>query len=568
MPYKHDNVYYDFDKKTLLVEKQSNEVQDEDAPKNWIIYARVSTDEQKRKWSGIKWQIRDCRERAKRNNVNIVHEPFYDEAVSWTKLKRKWFNKALEYVKEQNKNTHKIDYFICDSTSRFSRNADLWKNFELIRELNSVWVELVAVWSWGIQELETEGWYMSYSLKAIMDAMESRRWKQRVRYWIRWKILEWYWPFAEVPVWYKRIVTKEWEKEIKILILDEEKAPILKEWLELFWNWVLLSKQNLYDYLEERWLKSNSKVNKTWKLHHSILDKILLPRKLYVYAGYITYPEMGVNEPVKARHEPIISLDTLHKIMLRLKKYEKWPDYKLKKYDGDYAEYPLKRILSCPLCWNHVTKRKSRWKSWAYFHYYWCNTPGCKLFKKGLPREAVHNAIKDNLNQITPPLDIEKSFKSLFEKERKEEKDGMNLASENKMETVKWIEKEMERIEKMLENITDTALFQKKQEQRTELNKKKEEIKNTIMDVTVNQENFEELYNEAHDILFNPSKIWDVWSFELRQLLIGVCYGGQISYSKKDGLHTPSLSSLYLYFQQIGNSKNLKPGGAESWTPV
>ena len=111
-----------------------------------------------------------------------------------------------------------------------------------------------------------------------------------------------------VPVWYKRIVTKEWEKEIKILILDEEKAPILKEWLELFWNWVLLSKQNLYDYLEERWLKSNSKVNKTWKLHHSILDKILLPRKLYVYAGYITYPEMGVNEPVKAILPYIIML--------------------------------------------------------------------------------------------------------------------------------------------------------------------------------------------------------------------------------------------------------------------
>ena len=39
-----------------------------------------------------------------------------------------------------------------------------------------------------------------------------------------------------------------------------------------------------------------------------------------------------------------------------------------------------------------------------------------------------------------------------------------------------------------------------------------------------------------------------------------MCYGGQISYTKNGGLHTPLLSSLYLYFQQFQNTKNLKSG--------
>lgn len=40
------------------------------------------------------------KKRARINNVKIVCEPFIDEAVSWTKLDRKWFNAAMAYVEK------------------------------------------------------------------------------------------------------------------------------------------------------------------------------------------------------------------------------------------------------------------------------------------------------------------------------------------------------------------------------------------------------------------------------------------------------------------------------------
>ena len=182
------NLTYDFYNKTLYVEWEDNENK-KSGEMCWIIYARVSTEEQKRKGDWIWWQITDCKKRARINNVKIVCEPFIDEAVSWTKLDRKWFNAAMAYVEKENKFRHKIDYFICSSTSRFSRSKMMNENFELIWKLNALWVKLVAVWNWGIQEVETESWFISYSMNSMMDALESMRWKQRVRYWMVWKII-------------------------------------------------------------------------------------------------------------------------------------------------------------------------------------------------------------------------------------------------------------------------------------------------------------------------------------------------------------------------------------------
>ena len=56
--------------------------------KKGIIYARVSTEEQKRKGNGINAQISDCERRAQHQDVEIV-SCFKDEAVSGTTLSRK-----------------------------------------------------------------------------------------------------------------------------------------------------------------------------------------------------------------------------------------------------------------------------------------------------------------------------------------------------------------------------------------------------------------------------------------------------------------------------------------------
>ena len=120
----------------------------------------------------------------------------------------------------------------------------------MVARVNQAWAQLVAVWNWWVQDIEDEAWFMNFWLNSLMDAVESIRWQKRVRYGQTWKLMLWYWPFWHTPVWYNRITIKEWWQELKILVVDEEKAPIVKSWLELFADWVILTKHDLFEYLK------------------------------------------------------------------------------------------------------------------------------------------------------------------------------------------------------------------------------------------------------------------------------------------------------------------------------
>ena len=497
------------------------------------------------------------KKRARINNVKIVCEPFIDEAVSWTKLDRKWFNAAMAYVEKENKFRHKIDYFICSSTSRFSRSKMMNENFELIWKLNALWAKLVAVWNGGIQDAESEEWLLTMWFNFLIDAVESKRWQKRVRYGQRAKVLSWYWPFPDVPVWYERIVEKSWWKQIKLLIKKEPQASILKEWLELFANGVLLTKQQLHNFFNERGLRSNSKKNKSWKLHPSIIDRILDIWKLYVYAWYLTYPDWDINELIPAKHPPIIDLEIVDKIMKRLYKETEITKYAKRWYDQDIEEYPLKRLLLCPSCEKKVTKRKSLSKTGDYHHYYGCNNPQCELFKKALPREKVHEAIRQRLKEITPPKQNIEEFERIFTQEREKTEIDMKIINQEKKKEIKKIEEEIIKIERMLDRITNNVLFEKKQQRRAELIQQKEDLEYEINNTNFIKSEFEKTYNEAKIVIKNPLALRDLEDVEIKQLLIRVCFNNKIYYKKNQGLHTPEISVLYTSFGSFEPSKTL-----------
>lgn len=376
--------------------------------------------------------------------------------------------------------------------------------------------KLVAVGNGGIQETETEEWLISFSLNTLMDALESKRGQKRVRSGQKGKVLSGYWPFPDVSVWYKRIVEKTWGKELKLLVKNEEKASILKEWLELFADGVILTKQNLYEFFDNKGLKSNSKINKTWKLHVNIIDSILNLWKLYVYAGYLTYPDWDINELIPAKHPPIISLDTVDKIMNRLHKNKWTVDYKKRGYDQDADEYPLKRILLCPECDRTMTKWKSKSHTGDYHHYYGCNNKECKIFKKSIPRDEVHEAIRQRLKEIAPREDNMKKLEKAFTLERDKTRKDFHLINNNKKNEVKEIDAEMLKIESKLDMITNSVLFEKKQQRRAELSQKKDNLEYEINNVNFDNNEFQQTYNEVKSVIKNPLAVWDLADAEIK----------------------------------------------------
>lgn len=568
---KHwEKLEYNFDTKEFVVPQDNNNIS-VNWKKKWIIYTRVSTKEQENKWNWNQAQQIDCEKWCEHwedsKPVEVVWY-FKDWWETWTNLNRKWFLEAIRFLEKANKNWIIIDYFICSATSRFSRSPELNKTFDMVARVEATWAKLVAVWNWWVQDLKSEEWFLSFSLNSIFDALESMRWKKRVRYWSKWKIYSWLRPFPAVPVWYKRITEKEWWKETKYLIIDEPNASILKEWLELFSEGILLTKQQLFEFYKERWLKSNSKKNKTGKLHRSILDQILDWRKLLVYTWNITYPDWWITEIIPAKHPAIISPDTMHKILWRLEKDYWVANHKKKKYDEDADEYPLKRILLCPECDRAVTKRKSLSEHSWYYHYYWCNNKECKLHKKGLPRDKVHEELREKLRKITPPKQAILLFEKIFIEERKKLKKDSKWINKLKKKKISLLEGEMNRLEKSIDRLSETEnpnikLLDKKQQKWSELQIEKEELEHQLESISYNQDEMKKVFNEAKTVISNPAALWDLNDVEIKQLLIKVCFNNKIYYTKKQGLHTPEISVIYLSLSDLSpiNSCNVETVG-------
>lgn len=554
---------YDFANKAPIALPKENK-ENFNAKKKWIIYARVSTEEQKRTWNGINGQIIDCETRAKNNKVEIVGI-FKDEAITWSNLTRKSFIEAIRYIEDHNKKGVTIDYFICWSTSRFSRSPNLWETFNMVARVEASGAKLVAVGNGWIQETDTEEGMLSIWLNFLVDAIESKRGQKRVKYGQKWKVYEGLRPFPDVPLWYERIKEVINGKEIKFLVKKEPEASILKEWFQLFAEWILLTKHDLYDFLNDKSIKSNSKKNKSGKLHPSIIDRLLDVRKLTVYTWNLTYPDRWINEIIPAKHPAIIDFDIMHRIMVRLEKDKALADHRPKAYDEDADEYPLKRILLCPECDRAVTKWKSRSKTGDYHHYYWCNNKECSLHKKALPREEVHEAVRQKLKGITPPPFASKLFEHIFKEERAKIKYDEEGLLKDKERKIKLLGDEMERIENTIDNITDPALFQKKQKKWSELNEERSMLQNEINDVRFSEDDFQKIYNEAKTVISNPLAIRDLEDVEIKQLLIRVCFNNKIYYTKNQGLHTPEISLIYSYLAQVSDwkSPNLEMAGVE-----
>ena len=536
--------------------------------KQWIIYARVSTEEQKKDGNGINAQITDCKNRAKRNEVEVINI-YTDEAISWTDLTRPWFNTAIKFIEQQNKKGNFIEYFICNSTSRFSRSPELWKTFDMVGRVQIAWAKLVSVGNGWVIETNTEEWLIQSTLSFMSDALESMKWSKRVKYGLKWKIYEWLRPFSQCPMWYERIVIERWGRNIKKLIRKEPHATILADGLKLFADWSLMTKHDLFLYFEEQWLRSNSKKNKQEKLHKSVVYNTILDLwKLYVYAGYLTYPPLWINELIPADHPALIDLDTLSKIMKRLSYDKETVNQETKKYDMDSQDYPLTRILQCEECWRWVTKRKSKSKTWDYHHYYGCNNPDCTLHKKSIKRDEVHNAVREKLTTLSVWDKMIKVLELVYKEELQLITKDKKVRNKSKEERIANLQKEMKALENIMEKITNDQLFQKKQEEWAKLNQEVENIHKEIDDQDFQKDEQDKVFNEAKTILCNPAAIRDFGDAELKQLVIRVCFNNKIMYKKNQGLHTPEISGIYLAKERLSYSSVRKSGDDEIRTRV
>lgn len=132
--------------------------------KKAVIYARVSTQRQADDGVSMESQIEQCRVKAKALDAEVV-QVFRDDGVSGRTDNRPGFQAALAYCA-----AHRVNHFVCWSTSRFGRNLeDALKNANLLRE----WGTKPAYVHQDI-DLETDAGWMLGVMTGMMDEIYSR----------------------------------------------------------------------------------------------------------------------------------------------------------------------------------------------------------------------------------------------------------------------------------------------------------------------------------------------------------------------------------------------------------
>jgi len=130
---------------------------------------------------------------------------------------------------------------------------------------------------------------------------------------------------------------------------------------------VLETPHTVFKYLKNQGIAPTSPTNKTGKLHPTIVINIFKPETIYFYAGYFYKPKWEVNEPFRAQHPAIISMETAKKILDRIE------DSSLigARHALHNPDFPIKDFTHCGHCERKLTGYRSKGRN-AKYPYYGC----------------------------------------------------------------------------------------------------------------------------------------------------------------------------------------------------
>ena len=541
---------YDFSLEWWLTEKKS--YSDLKNNPTAIIYTRVSDIKQSKEWWGLESQENACRTYAWFNHIKVLNV-FKDDWISGAEMERDWLNSAINYLKQMNSGgTKKVTYFLCTEIARISRWS-LSESEYIQKRIESTWVEIILTNSkMNITNTDSSQELMSDMFK-IWAKQERNNIRDRSLKWTINKLESGERVFTP-PAWYERAYEKNNWKTEKKLIKKEPYASIIKEWLELFANWVIGTKADLIRFFNNKGLKSNyhSETNKPLGL--SFADRILTIEKLYFYSWYVFYPNepYEIKQPVEwTNFDPIINLSIMWKIIDRLDikgiSKTRWREEK-----SDI--FPLRWLILCPYCHFHMTWRGSRWKLWKIYHYYGCNRKDCK-WKEYIPVDKMHEDYEKLLSQTTIKPEILELAEHILKAKIKDRNWITNKIEQWYKNKINQIDKEIKSIENKIEKITKPELILKLEGERALLEEEKRMLNEKITNWRLIEDDFNKLFEKIKIILSDPVSVRKYWPLSLKRLQVRVLYGEEIFYKKNEGYQTPHFMNSELHSISMLSSK-------------
>lgn len=494
-----------------------------------VLYCRVSSAKQRIEGDGLASQERRCRDYAAMKGYEVV-EVFRDD-VSGGHANRPAMMAMVKFLKSHRKEGY---IAIIDDISRFSRDIrGHWDLRDLLREAGG------KLESPTIEFGEDSDSILVENLLASVSQHQRQKNAEQTRNRMRARLQNGYWPFR-CPIGFR---VERQAGHGKMLVRDEPYATIIADVLEGFASGRFEAIFEVKRYLEAQpaWPKDHK-----GEVHpERIFELFSRP----VYAGYVSSEDWGV-EPIKGRHEGLVSFETWLAVQERRKGNAKVPARK-----NLSESFPLRGFVCCASCGEPLTACWSKGRS-ALYPYYLCDTKGCRDHRKSIRKEKIEGAFEALLATLKPSEGL---FHLAFEMVR----DLWDGRTANAKMQGRSLEGEIRAIEKkvdsLLERIVDASsdsVVKAYERKIKELETQKTLMQEKIASCGKPLKSFSETYRTAFDFLSDPCKLWHSPRLEDRRAVLKLVFANRLAYARNEGYRTAKISTPFKMLGDMNMSKN------------
>ena len=532
--------------------------------KNAIIYCRVSSKRQEKERFGLETQESMCKEWCERNDVDIV-KIIKDWWISGSTFERDGFYEVIDILDKQTRRFEKlqkkykdrkvnlleiwvnpengmppITHFVCVDGSRISRNEKLEETYYMTGKIRQSWAEIIYV-LYPI-DASSSAWKLQENILYAFSAFERNNTRCKSVNGMRARLTEWYRPFWTIPIGYVR--EKQWKNSMAVI--DPIKWPIVKEALEMYANWVLETEASVYRYMKDKWMQTNSKLNRTGHIHKNIVELLFALNRLYFMAGFIYYPKRDINELIPAKHQPLISMETVEKILIKKKMSSQVGKVHLK----TNPEFPLKDFIYCWHCWKKLVGYRATWRS-AKYPYYGCANKEDKN-RSQIRREVIHEEFDKLLSSVQLNENLRTLMDQTIRKLRDERQKYKDLLAGDTQKSLDEVTEKMKRVRMTMLATKNLELVQELESERElyrlDRDRLREEVEKKGM---LSDNELNDCLVQAKKIYTWPRMVWDLSNSELKRTLVNLLFGEKLMYTKEKWYRTAWNSLFHLVFSLI-----------------
>lgn len=522
-----------------------------------LIYCRVSTKKQNTERFWLETQVQMCTDRCNKNNI-VIGKTITDGWVSWGTFQREGFDEVMEILDKQHKKLSreskkknkeviaKIDgnpvftHFVCVDNSRISRNDDMAETLFMTNKIRGAGLEISYI-LYPIDANSSAG-MLQENIMYAFAAFERRNTRAKAMNGLRARLLEGYRPFGRSPIGYLR--ERQWKHSV--MVIDQLKWPIIKEAMEMYASWVLESEGAVYRYMRDKGLKTNNSQNTKGVLHKTIVETLFWQSRLYFYAGFITKPDWGIDELIPAKHEPLISLETVKKIFERRNQSPYIGKYKLQ----HNPDFPLKDFILCGHCGKRMCGYRSKGRTKKYPYYACPNKKDPDRFIE--KRDLMHEKFDLFLDTFKMHENVREYLELMINRLRKQRWEFEGKLLEDKQSALEEATARMKKIRVAMLSTSNSHLMEEFEWEREMARVEKERLKKELDDKKmISEDELNELLVLAKKIFSDPKMVWEMSNIELKKMLVHVMFGDELFYTKEKSYHTTWNALYHLVNQAV-----------------